>query len=102
MVVISRPPFIPIASATGTLIMEMTYGTDIKSHEDKFLQASQRAMEHFESAMVPGALLVDTFPICSPPGLWPEAVVNILNPFIFLLTSVNEVVPRGWERLRSP
>ena len=50
--------------------MEMTYGMDIKSHEDKFLQASQRAMEHFESAMVPGAFLVDTFPICSSTDLW--------------------------------
>ena len=27
-------------------------------------------MEHFESAMVPGAFLVDTFPICSSPDLW--------------------------------
>ena len=49
--------------------MEMTYGMDIESHEDKFLQASQRAMEHFESAMVPGAFTVGTFPICSAPDL---------------------------------
>ena len=50
--------------------MEMTYGMDIESHGGKFLQASQRAMEHFESAMVPGAFTVGTFPICSAPDLW--------------------------------
>ena len=50
--------------------MEMTYGMDIKPHEDKFLQASQRAMEYFEGAMVPGAFLVDTFTICSSLDLW--------------------------------
>ena len=45
--------------------MEMTYGMDIKSHEDKFLQAAEMAMEQFESTMIPGAFLVDTFPIRS-------------------------------------
>ena len=50
--------------------MEITYGIDIKSHEDEFLQAAERTMEHFESAIVPGAFLVDIFPIHSSPGLW--------------------------------
>ena len=45
--------------------MEITYGMDIRSHEDKFLQAAEQAMGHFESAIVPGAFLVDTFPIRS-------------------------------------
>jgi len=48
--------------------MEMTYGMDIKSHEDKFLQAADQALEHFERAMIPGAFLVDTFPICLSPN----------------------------------
>jgi len=43
--------------------MEMAYGMDIKSHEDKFLQAAELATEHFEHAVTPGAFLVDTFPI---------------------------------------
>ena len=47
--------------------MEMTYGMDIKSHEDKFLQAAEKAMKYLESAIVPGAFLVDTFPIRSSP-----------------------------------
>ena len=49
--------------------MEMTYGMDIKSHEDKFLRAAERAMKHIGDTIVPGAFLVDTFPICSSPGL---------------------------------
>jgi len=48
---------------TGAVVMEMAYGMDIKSHEDKFLQAAERATEHFEDAIVPGAFLVDSFPI---------------------------------------
>jgi len=44
--------------------MEMTYGIYIKSHEDKFLQAAERAMEHLEDAVAPGAFLIDAFPIC--------------------------------------
>jgi len=63
-VVITCPHLLPILSATGALIMEMTYGMDIKSHEDKFLQAAERALHYVDSAMVPGAFLVDTFPIC--------------------------------------
>ena len=52
-------------SVTGALIMEIAYGFDVKSHEDKFLQASERAMDYAREAMVPGAFLVDTFPIRS-------------------------------------
>ena len=48
--------------------MEMTYGMDIKSHEDRFLQTVEKAMEHFWSAVVPGAFLVDTLPMCSSPS----------------------------------
>lgn len=43
--------------------MGITYGLDIKSHEDRFLQTAERAVECAERAMVPGAFLVDTFPI---------------------------------------
>lgn len=54
-----------ISSVTGALIMEMTYGMDIKSHKDRFLQAAEHAMEHLEAAVVPGTFLVNTFPIRS-------------------------------------
>ena len=64
-VVIACLRLISIPSVTGALFMELTYGMDIKSHEDKFLHAAERAMNYLESAIVPGAFLVDTFPIRS-------------------------------------
>jgi len=45
--------------------MEITYGIDTKYHKDEFLQTAEHALEHVEKAMVPGAFLVDTFPIRS-------------------------------------
>jgi len=48
--------------------MEMTYGMDIKSHEDKFLQAAERLVELVGETLEPGAFLVDTFPIRSSPN----------------------------------
>ena len=51
------------SSVTGALIMDITYDLDIKSHEDKFLRTAERAMEWGERAVVPGAFLVNTFPI---------------------------------------
>ena len=49
----------------GALIMEITYGLDIKSPEDKFLQSAEHALKHADRVLVPGAFLVDTFPIRS-------------------------------------
>ena len=53
------------SSATGALIMEITYGMNIESHKDKFLQTAEHAMEYIEKIMIPGAFPVDTFPIRS-------------------------------------
>ena len=67
----SAPVFLPprlisvCSSATGALIMEITYGLNVESHEDKFLQTAERAMAYLERVMVPGAFPVDTFPIRS-------------------------------------
>ena len=55
----------PSLSTTGALIMSLTYGFDIKSHEDRFLAAAERALATLEEATVPGAFLVDTFPVCA-------------------------------------
>ena len=48
--------------------MSMTYGLDIKSHDDPFLAAAERALATMEEAAIPGAFLVDTFPICTHRG----------------------------------
>ena len=44
--------------------MSLAYGLDIKSHEDPFLSSASRALDLMEEVTVPGAFLVDTFPIC--------------------------------------
>jgi hypothetical protein len=49
-------------SATGAVVMSLTYGLDIKSHEDPFLSSAERALTLLEEVTVPGAFLVDTFP----------------------------------------
>jgi hypothetical protein len=54
----------PGFSTTGALIMSLTYGLDIKSHEDPFLTAAERALHKIEEVAVPGVFLVNTFPIC--------------------------------------
>jgi hypothetical protein len=60
----SWPMAYPSPSTTGALIMDLTYGFDIKSHEDPFLSAVERALAIIEEVAVPGAFLVDVFPIC--------------------------------------
>jgi len=53
----------PSPSTNGALIMYLTYGFDIKSHEDPFLCAAERALEILEELTAPGAFLVDVLPI---------------------------------------
>ena len=56
--------------------MDITYGMDIKSHENQYLQAAERAMQFMERALVPGAFLVDAIPI--------RASINELFPILCL------------------
>jgi len=48
--------------------MEMIYGMEIESHENKYLQAAERAVALVGEALEPGTFLVDIFPICSSPN----------------------------------
>jgi hypothetical protein len=50
-------------STVAALLMEVTYGMNITSHEDKFLRASDAGMELTKRVLVPGTFLVDTVPI---------------------------------------
>ena len=43
--------------------MEMAYGFDVKSNEDRFLRATVAAIKSTTRVMVPGAFLVDTIPM---------------------------------------
>ena len=44
--------------------MDITYSLNIKTAEDKFLRAVVEATKAVRAAVIPGAFLVDTFPIC--------------------------------------
>ena len=53
--------------------MEMTYGMEVESHENKYLQAAERVVALVAQTVEPGAFLVDIFPICLSPNsefLW--------------------------------
>jgi len=50
-------------SSVASLVMEMAYGFNIKSNEDRFLRATVAAVESTTRAMVPGAFLVDIIPM---------------------------------------
>ena len=43
--------------------METTYGLNITSNEDRFLRAAVEAAEEITRAVIPGAFLIDIFPI---------------------------------------
>lgn len=43
--------------------MEMTYGINITSNEDKFLRAAVEAVDITTRAMIPGTFLVDIIPM---------------------------------------
>ena len=45
--------------------MSITYGIDIKSADDRFLNASLEATHTIVAALVPGKFLVDVIPICA-------------------------------------
>jgi len=48
--------------------MEMTYGMEVESHENKYLQAAERVVALIGQTVEPGAFLVDIFPICLSPN----------------------------------
>ena len=48
---------------TGSLNLSVAYGIDIESEDDKFYAASEEAMVAVDAALLPGAFLVDAFPI---------------------------------------
>ena len=45
--------------------MSLTYGFEIKSHDDPFLVAAKRGSVVMNEVAAPGAFLVDAFPICT-------------------------------------
>ena len=50
-------------STTGAIALSITYGIDVKYHDDRFLNANVAAGRALATALVPGKFLVDNIPI---------------------------------------
>ena len=48
--------------------MDMTYGINVTSNEDRFVRAAEEGMELTKKVVVPGAFLVDIIPIRTSHG----------------------------------
>ena len=59
-------------STPGAIILSATYGIDVKSADDPFLNATLEASHTLAAALVPGKFLVDTVPLCRGLCIQPE------------------------------
>lgn len=56
-----EPPFF---SHVGNLIFEISHGHVVKDDSDALLTVAQQVDHDFAEMVVPGAFLVDVFPVC--------------------------------------
>lgn len=69
----------PQFSLTGSLMLMIMYGIRSKSEKDTHFVMTQRAAAAVGRALVPGAFLVDTFPICK--CIWPgPRAIRVQSP----------------------
>jgi len=52
-----------LESLAGSLVLSIAYGMNVKSESDRYFLASEDAMAAIDLALLPGAFLVDVFPI---------------------------------------
>jgi len=74
--------------------MSLTYGFEVKSHDDPFLVAAERGVTLTEEATVPGAFLVDSLPICTHQG---GSVLHILS----VIDSETHPIMVPWSRVQA-
>ncbi|KAF7296433.1 Cytochrome P450 [Mycena chlorophos] len=60
----------PIRHMAAALIMDVTYGIEVQPKNDPYIQVVTDAMHAFALTSVPGAFLVDTFPILKYVPSW--------------------------------
>lgn len=74
--------------------MSLTYGFEVKSHDDPFLAAAERGLVITEKAAVPGAFLVNTLPICTHQG---GSVLRILT----VIDSETHPIMVPWSQVQA-
>lgn len=52
----------------GGLIMSIAYGIDVQEQDDPFIKAAETSISVVDITLVPGAYLVNLFPICELNG----------------------------------
>jgi hypothetical protein len=91
-ITLDSPHVLRLESLSGSLNLSIAYGVNIESENDKFYSASEEAMAAVDIALMPGAFLVDLFPIrmCScQRGHFSEELIA----FIITVKWVPEWVP---------
>ena len=69
-------------STPGAIVLSITYGIDIKSTDDKFLNANVEASHALATVLVPGKFLADTIPICTCLCIQTVTYKRLTNPLI--------------------
>lgn len=49
---------------TGSSIITIAYGIETMEENDPFITTAEHTMEAVNASMIPGAFLVDIFPVC--------------------------------------
>jgi hypothetical protein len=49
----------------GSMILNVTYGIDVKSAEDPYIQIAEKSMEAVGEATNPNSFSLDKLPICA-------------------------------------
>ena len=75
--------------------MSLTYGFEVKSHDDPFLAAAERGVTLTEEATVPGGYLVNTLPICTHQA-W-GSVLHILS----VIDSETHPIMVSWSQVQA-
>ncbi|KZP06779.1 cytochrome P450 [Athelia psychrophila] len=59
-----------LSLATGKLLMDATYGIDVKSKDDKYITAPEESIKGLVKALTPGTFLAEGFPILKHIPSW--------------------------------
>lgn len=93
-------------SMAGSVIMDISYGLDIRTHNDPYLERAQGALDIIDQAGNPGSWLVDLIPACTYRARHPLYQHSPFSPqHLVLMPGLldSEARPRmdPWRRLQA-
>jgi hypothetical protein len=96
-----------IRNTAGVVILKISHGYDVREVDDPLVELADRATDQFSKACLPGAFLVDVFPICAFFFCWLSTVLIFVGFDSEICTRMvprsrvqksSEGVPRDGER----